>query len=250
MVFGLKNMVLTSKNFFNLPIPRNSQCYMKLKYLKRIVVAVVSLVALAGLCYSLYIMGVVSNPIVIGQSKQPKQKIGKFYENYCYTYKVTPGRNRVKAVVLHHTAHMGYVGEPLKSLTQGTRPTSCHALIDFDGTRYIIARPEQITWHAGYSSLGGRNEVNNFSIGIEFQGNTCLKRLTNKQIESAIDYLLPIIKKYHIPLDNIVTHEQVRAEWLKQHPEKAKANSVPAKPDITAAEHRRFMTALKKRLEK
>ena len=147
----------------------------------------------------------------------------------------------MKAVVLHHTASKGTGEMVAKELCRPGRGASCHVVIDTDGTRYVLAQPEEITFHAGYSKLGNRFRVNTFSIGIEFQGNTLERPLTNEQIESAIEYLRPIIKKYRIPAKNIVTHKMVRDAYKKAIPGNKKAYP---KVDITPIEYNRVLNAL------
>ncbi len=173
-----------------------------------------------------------------------KRKVGNFYEIDCPTKGLKAGKNKVCGVVLHHTACMT-MRQSLDALTESGK-VSCHVTIDRDGTRYILASPEQITMHAGYSYHNGMTGLNRYFVGIEFQSiDTHRQPLTNEQIESAIDYLLPIIKKHHIRLDNIVTHEQVRTAWLKRHPDRT---DIPAKVDISQADYQRFMAALRKRM--
>ncbi len=160
------------------------------------------------------------------------------------TPNVSEGTNKVEGIVLHHTATES--GEKsLEILTDPESGVSCHVMIDTDGSRYVLAPPEAITWHAGRSRLNGKDGCNDFTIGIEFQGNTVEEPLTDRQIESAVDYMLPIIEQYNIPLDNVVTHEQIRDNYLKAHP-KAKT---PTKVDVTSTEHNHIMAALEKRIE-
>lgn len=147
--------------------------------------------------------------------------------------------NKVRGVILHHTAEPT-VERSLNILTSKEKSVSTHVVIDTDGTRYILATPDKITYHAGYSILGNMEGCNNFTIGIEFQGNTLLTPLTDKQIDSGIKYLLPIISKYKIPLENIVTHEMVRNAYKQKYPNKRCSGKV----DITQAEYVRFMKAL------
>ena len=52
------------------------------------------------------------------------------------------------------------------------------------------------------------------------------------------------MEKYRIPLKNIVTHEQIRENYKKVHPNK----KVPSKVDITPDECSRFMKALKTKM--
>ena len=177
---------------------------------------------------------------------EKKEKIGDYWEYTCPTPNVHKGTNQVKAIVLHHTATESTLSS-LKIMT-GSKPAgkvSCHVVIAPDGTRYILAPPELITWHAGWSMLNGRNNCNRFTVGIEFQGNTIEQPLTEDQIRSAIDYCLPIMKKYGLKISDIVTHKQIREEYLRNH----HAKKVPAKPDITDEEHKRFKEALKKRIK-
>lgn len=151
--------------------------------------------------------------------------------------------NDVQGVVLHHTAE-ATVEKSLEILSSPEKKVSTHVVIDYDGTRYIMASPTDVTWHAGRSILGNREECNFFTVGIEFQGNTVEKPLTIDQINSAIEYLLPLISKYHISIKNIVTHEMVRMAYKKKYPN----SKVYNKCDITQKEYHRFMKALEKEM--
>jgi len=149
-------------------------------------------------------------------------------------------KNQVRGVILHHTAEPT-IERSLGVLTSTKKGVGTHAVIDTDGTRYIMAAPEVVTYHAGLSYLDGSEGCNNFTVGIEFQGNTLENPLTQDQINSAIEYLLPLIDKYHIPVRNIVTHEMVRNAYKKRHPNKRCYGKV----DITQAEYVKFIKALK-----
>lgn len=151
--------------------------------------------------------------------------------------------NEVRGVILHHTAEPT-VERSLYVLTKGPRQVGTHCVIDYDGTRYIMCEPTVVTYHAGPSYLDGQEGCNNFTIGIEFQGNTLEKPLTEEQILSAIEYLRPIIAKYNIPISNIVTHEMIRTAYKKRHPNSKCAGKV----DITQKEYKRFMKYLNEHL--
>ncbi len=148
--------------------------------------------------------------------------------------------NEVKGVILHHTAEPT-AARSLEVLTSSSRGVGTHVVIDTDGTRYIMCEPTVVTYHAGKSVLNGRDGCNDFTVGIEFQGNTLERPLTQDQIDSAIEYLKPIIAKYNIPLSNIVTHEMVRQAYQRKYPNRKCAGKV----DITQTEYHRFMKALK-----
>ncbi|MBQ6652796.1 MAG: N-acetylmuramoyl-L-alanine amidase [Prevotella sp.] len=153
--------------------------------------------------------------------------------------------NRVEGVVLHHTAEPT-VERSLEVLTSPERGgVSTHVVIDYDGTRYLMFPPEVVAYHAGFSILNGKERCNYFTIGIEFQGNTLERPLTEDQIQSAVEYLLPIMAQYNIPLKNVVTHEMVRMAYKRKYPKKKCYN----KNDITQTEYRRVMKALREALD-
>ena len=149
-------------------------------------------------------------------------------------------KNSVEGVILHHTAEPT-VQRSLEVLTSSKRRVGTHCVIDTDGTRYIMCKPEVVTYHAGLSVLNGKEGCNNFTIGIEFQGNTLVDPLTEDQMKSAIEYLRPIIKKYNIPYSNVVSHEMIRQAYKMKYPQKRCSGKV----DITQTEYKRFMKLLK-----
>lgn len=175
-----------------------------------------------------------------------QKKIKKNYEEKSFP---TPNydkkrKNEVIGVILHHTAEPT-VQRSLAVLTSSTRRVGTHVVIDTDGTRYIMAEPSVATFHAGRSILNGKEDCNYCTIGIEFQGNTLVTPLTDDQIASGIEYLIPIIAKYKIPLENIVTHEMVRNAYKQKYPNKRCSGKV----DITPTEYYRFMKVLKERYD-
>ena len=89
--------------------------------------------------------------------------------------------NTVEGVILHHTAEPT-IERSLEILTSLKKKVGTHCVIDLDGTRYIMCEPEVVTYHAGFSVLNGKEGCNYFTIGIEFQGNTLEKPLTQDQI--------------------------------------------------------------------
>lgn len=172
-----------------------------------------------------------------------------YIPHFCEVSYPTPNydktrKNRVEGVILHHTAEPT-VKRSLEVLTSSTRKVGTHCVIDLNGDRYIMCAPEVVTFHAGLSVLDGKENCNEFTIGIEFQGNTLERPLTEKIIESAIEYLTPIIRKYNIPISNIVTHEMVRDAYMRKYPHKKCSGKV----DITQTEYIRFMKALKESLD-
>lgn len=148
--------------------------------------------------------------------------------------------NDAEAIILHHTA-LPTIEKSLDMLTLPKNIVSTHCVIDTDGTRYILADPGIVTFHAGKSILNGRERCNEFCIGVEFQGNTQEKPLTEDQIKSAVEYLKPIMRQYQIPLKNVVTHEFIRNNYMEAHPEDLRCKD---KCDITPPEYKRVIQAL------
>ena len=210
---------------------------MKKNQRKLYIIGGVALLGILGLIFALKMMkGTEEEPAVV---KKEYRVIPYPTQNYDRE-KV----NEVRGVILHHTA-LPTIERSLEVLTLPENKVSSHCLIDTDGTRYIMCEPTVVTYHAGLSVLNGREGCNDFTIGIEFQGNTLEKPLTQDQINSAIEYLLPILVAYDIPVENVVTHEMVRNAFKARYPKRKCYNKV----DITQKEYRRFMKALRQALK-
>ena len=162
-----------------------------------------------------------------------------------------PLQNSVKGIVNHHTGEYpgGFpqIYKDFESSHGTNNARSAHVVIEPNGTRHILATPEQVTFHGGYSRWNGQNNVNDFMIGVEFQGDTNKRPLTNQQIQSYVEYVKPIVRQYGIPLENIVTHQNVRDEYNAWAP----LNGEPiarSKPDINQENQRRLIEALRQSL--
>ena len=167
------------------------------------------------------------------------------------TYKAGhPVKNENKGFVLHHT---GNVNDSMTSvtntLTNKNSGKSAHVIIDTNGDRRVLADSDKVTFHAGLSRHKGRNYVNDFMQGIEFIGDTNKKDLTEEQIDSAIEYMMPYIKKNNLSLDDIVTHEMIRNNWIKYAKEGNDKRLSTGKPDINQRNYNRIMDRLKQKLQ-
>lgn len=174
----------------------------------------------------------------------PSEELQKFKEiKYPTPNFDSEKTNEILGVVLHHTAEPT-VEDALRILSSPEKKVGTHVVIDTDGTRYVMADPSVVTYHAGYSVLNGRDSCNYFTIGIEFQGNTLVSPLTEEQIASGIEYLKPLIEKYKIPLENIVSHQMIRTAYKQKHPDQRCSGKV----DITQTEYRRFMDKMRREI--
>jgi N-acetyl-anhydromuramyl-L-alanine amidase AmpD len=110
-------------------------------------------------------------------------------------------------VILHHTSG-AYAGS-VSWCSDPASKVSYHCIIARNGKRTALALPTQRTWHAGVSSWQGRKDVNSFSIGMAWEGDTYTTPLSEDALLSAVEYLLPIIRENNIPLANILRHADV-----------------------------------------
>lgn len=165
-----------------------------------------------------------------------------------------PLTNEQKAIVLHHTGYTdtardaGNVSWAMRGVDKLFRKgeESSHVVIDFNGNRYNYANPNQVAYHAGNSMMNGRDNVNDFGVGVEFQGDTDKRPLTKEQLESFMEYAAPIMKKNKIPIDNVVTHKQIRKNYIDKNPNDKKA-AAESKPDVSDKEYSKIIQALKKK---
>ncbi|MCQ2252137.1 MAG: N-acetylmuramoyl-L-alanine amidase [Bacteroidales bacterium] len=74
-------------------------------------------------------------------------------------------RNFPDSIVIHYTA--GPYQSSLNTLVNPKVKASAHVLIDRDGSITQLIPFNEIAWHAGESSYGGRSGYNKYSIGIE-----------------------------------------------------------------------------------
>lgn len=87
-------------------------------------------------------------------------------------YKFVPSPNyskrkeKIDTIVIHFTAN-GSLDGAVSWFKNPNSKVSAHYLIDRDGTIVQMVKEQDKAWHAGRSSLGGRRDVNQRSIGIE-----------------------------------------------------------------------------------
>ena len=132
-----------------------------------------------------------------------------------------------EAVVLHHSD--GSYRGGCEWLASPVSKVSYHVLIARDGRRTVFCQDTERAWHAGRSNWMGRPDLNSWSLGLAWEGNTYDYPLGDDAMASAIEYLVPRMKKWGIPLNMVVTHQQV---------------SPNRKTDISPGDADRFRTKL------
>jgi N-acetyl-anhydromuramyl-L-alanine amidase AmpD len=110
---------------------------------------------------------------------------------------------------------------------------SYHCIVAKNGRRSTLADPDERTWHAGKSGWQGRNDLNSWSIGAAFEGDTYDRELGETEMASMVEYLLPLLKKYGLSLNDVTDHRTV---------------SPGRKDDLNPTEFARFKAYLAKRM--
>jgi|LakMenEpi03Aug12_release.lakeMendotaPanAssembly.Ray.scaffolds.fasta_scaffold315934_2 N-acetyl-anhydromuramyl-L-alanine amidase AmpD len=154
-----------------------------------------------------------------------------FDERKAYTPNKGSNAIRPEAVVLHHSdgSYRGgcaWIANPASKV-------SYHVLIARDGRRTVFANDTERCWHAGRSSWMGRPDLNSWSLGVAWEGNTYDYPLGDDAMASAIEWLVPRMRKWGIDLNMVVTHQQV---------------SPTRKTDISPADAIRFRSKLEEAL--
>jgi AmpD protein len=86
---------------------------------------------------------------------------------------------------------------------------SYHAIVAQDGRRTVLADPDERVWHAGKSEWHGRKDLNSWSIGASFAGDTNTEPLTLAAMESMAEYLVPIMRQHGLELLDVTDHRTV-----------------------------------------
>lgn len=138
------------------------------------------------------------NAPIITKQKYPEARI----DTPNKAGKITPS-----GVILHHSdgSYLGGVAW----ITSKQSKVSYHCLIARDGRRTVFADDTDRCWHAGKSGWGSKGEANGWAIGLSWEGDTYKNPLEDAAMDSAIEYLVPRIKKWNIKPEFILTHEQV-----------------------------------------
>lgn len=85
---------------------------------------------------------------------------------------------------------------------------SSHFLIDRQGSITQFVSTEHRAWHAGKSSFQGRDNCNDFSIGIELEG-TDFEAFDDAQYQALSQLTRAIMATYPIAQNHIVGHSDI-----------------------------------------
>ena len=167
-------------------------------------------------------------------NKYPEQMALSPQTNGPYARKIQP-----KAIVMHDTE--GNYSGSIDWTSRVNNPStgqrlyaSYHCIIARDGRRTVTNRDDNRAYHAGISSFKGMKSLNNFAIGVAFERSSYSEPLQAAAIESAIEYIVPLMKKWDISIDMVTDHRTIAPNRKK---------------DLNPKEFTKFHEALKKHLK-
>jgi N-acetyl-anhydromuramyl-L-alanine amidase AmpD len=129
--------------------------------------------------------------------------------NGVYAQKIKP-----EAIVMHDTmgnyaGSIDWTNRIMNPQTNKRLYASYHCIIARDGRRTITNHDDNRAYHAGTSSFKGRHNLNRWSIGVAFERNSHTEPLQPAAIESALQYIIPRMKKWGITPDWVTDHRTV-----------------------------------------
>jgi AmpD protein len=169
--------------------------------------------------------------VAVSKPKSPAVPAKSYPETRVKTPNVSAKPIVPRAIVLHHSGG-SYAGGVTWIKNPASR-VSYHCLVAQDGRRTVFANPEQRTWHAGKSEWQGRGDLNSWSVGASFAGDTNKEPLTHDAMDSMAEYLMPIMRDYGLTVADVTDHRTV---------------APGRKDDLKPLELARFKSYLAKRL--
>lgn len=127
------------------------------------------------------------------------------------------GGGDVKAIVLHHTGSSNEMGDANWLSQHHVDPVSIHQLILRNGDIVQIVGNNLRAWHAGLSAWGTLEDLNTWSVGVEICNNGTTEPYTPAQLETVAQTVAYNCARFKVPDNYVVTHKQVRDEWIKRH---------------------------------
>jgi N-acetylmuramoyl-L-alanine amidase len=110
-------------------------------------------------------------------------------------------------VIIHHTAQNS-CEQTLKTFTLTETQVSAHYVICKDGKIHHMLNDYLRAWHGGAAKWGNVTDINSASIGIEIDNNG-FETFNEPQINSLIQLLDTLKRKYAIPTANFIGHSDI-----------------------------------------
>jgi N-acetylmuramoyl-L-alanine amidase len=124
-----------------------------------------------------------------------------------------PANTKIDTIILHHTASNGSAQDIGRYFESTAAQVSSHYTVGKDGTIVQSVADEKRAWHAGNSDYRGRQNVNDFSLGIEIvnRGDNS-DPYTDIQYQALANLIAWMMQTYKVPMDRITGHRNVSHE--------------------------------------
>ena len=136
----------------------------------------------------------------------------KFIEKYkSPNFDIRKKDSSLNYIIIHYSAIKSYE-EALSHLSERKNKVSSHFFINKSGAIFYLVDVINRAWHAGRSYWQGIIDINSESIGIEMDNSGHhydFENYTPKQINSLIQLLKYISKKFNINKQNILGHSDI-----------------------------------------
>jgi len=123
--------------------------------------------------------------------------------------------NKITSVIIHHT-QLKNSEQVYKIFESSASKVSSHYLIDRGGDVHQFVDENKKAWHAGVSTWGGVDGLNDTSIGIELDNNG-EEEFSAPLMKSLIELTKAIVIKHNIDERLILGHSDI-AYWRKVDP--------------------------------
>ena len=130
------------------------------------------------------------------------------------------GSNKInKYIVIHYVGATGGAEANCRYFLSNYRGASAHYFVGHSGEIFQCVEDKDIAWHCGASSYKHSYCRNTNSIGIEL----CCKKKSDgtwyfeeATVKAAIELTRELMKKYNIPIDNVIRHYDVTGKMCPE----------------------------------
>lgn len=139
------------------------------------------------------------------------------------TYNYSSATNRqIKYIVIHYFGALGTAKNTATYFANAYRGASAHYCVD-ESSIYQCVEDKNISWHCGGDYYYHDECRNSNSIGIEVRPLKVSSKtlnasdkdwyFTEKTIQNTVDLVKMLMKKYNVPLKNVIRHYDVTHKW-------------------------------------
>jgi N-acetyl-anhydromuramyl-L-alanine amidase AmpD len=139
------------------------------------------------------------------------------------------GAASIAGIILHHTGSTSEDGDynwlsresaldSLRRFGDLRAGVSTTQLVKRNGTIIQVVSNEKRAWHAGLSLWRGKEDANDWSLGIEICNSGHAEIYTETQKKAVAETVAYNCARYRIHDDMVVSHKAIRAAWLRAHP--------------------------------